>query len=540
MTWITLALLLIHGIILAAAASDISIHPHVESPRSSSLSSYDEHVLIQQFPDGKVLMVASHTRWIHHDDVWIDAYNGHFNLLPRSLGEAFIKHQIEEFQLVFTQGRWMYDKWGLTCSDSVQAAPSGVALSTVFKNVPDVDAAWKGFTHALSGLFCASLNFMDDAKTVAWSPLTGVRPWNGRHKASAVKLLPCQTKAGLASLYNSYKVYDANYHSLATSIVSACRDVDCAKTDLKFTQSLTVVLDPVRFHNSKDWSFSSLFHHKLSRSCPIANTSVIRLILPANELNPRYELLVEPDESIVDYENGTALFQYDFSQRNDLDIGIHWNDASVDYVTCANPSPISIRRSATGFGQERGGFHVKIVNHNPSSPIEITYYEYIQWFLKVYLHTYKVETHPHHSGILKALSVQPAIDRKRPTVLQARLLLPPNNSITELSFDFDMAFIKYTEHPPDAIRGFDVAPAIAIIHGTKFSNSTNSNDIRVYTEPILVSLPTPDFSMPYNVITMTCTLLALFFGSTFNMLTRNYVPIQVSSEALPSASASAS
>lgn len=35
---------------------------------------------------------------------------------------------------------------------------------------------------------------------------------------------------------------------------------------------------------------------------------------------------------------------------------------------------------------------------------------------------------------------------------------------------------------------------------------------RIYTSNVLVDLPTPDFSMPYNVIIMTSTLLALFFG----------------------------
>lgn len=50
--------------------------------------------------------------------------------------------------------------------------------------------------------------------------------------------------------------------------------------------------------------------------------------------------------------------------------------------------------------------------------------------------------------------------------------------------------------------------------------------IRVYTETLLVSLPTPDFSMPYNVITLTCTVIALFFGSTFNLLTRDFVALQ--------------
>ena len=38
---------------------------------------------------------------------------------------------------------------------------------------------------------------------------------------------------------------------------------------------------------------------------------------------------------------------------------------------------------------------------------------------------------------------------------------------------------------------------------------------------------TPDFSMPYNVIIMSCTLIALIFGSVFNLLTRRFVLVCV-------------
>ena len=46
--------------------------------------------------------------------------------------------------------------------------------------------------------------------------------------------------------------------------------------------------------------------------------------------------------------------------------------------------------------------------------------------------------------------------------------------------------------------------------------------IRVYTEPLLVNLPTPDFSMPYNVICLTCTVIAVGYGSLYNLLTRTF------------------
>ena len=45
----------------------------------------------------------------------------------------------------------------------------------------------------------------------------------------------------------------------------------------------------------------------------------------------------------------------------------------------------------------------------------------------------------------------------------------------------------------------------------------------MHTEHILVSLPTPDFSMPYNVICLACTVVAIAFGSIHNLTTRRFV-----------------
>lgn len=47
--------------------------------------------------------------------------------------------------------------------------------------------------------------------------------------------------------------------------------------------------------------------------------------------------------------------------------------------------------------------------------------------------------------------------------------------------------------------------------------------MRLYTVPLLVSLPTPDFSMPYNVICLACTVIAIAFGSIHNLTTRRFV-----------------
>lgn len=41
---------------------------------------------------------------------------------------------------------------------------------------------------------------------------------------------------------------------------------------------------------------------------------------------------------------------------------------------------------------------------------------------------------------------------------------------------------------------------------------------QVYSDGLLVTLASPDFSMPYNVICLTSTVLAVFLGATANTL----------------------
>jgi phosphatidylinositol glycan class T len=36
--------------------------------------------------------------------------------------------------------------------------------------------------------------------------------------------------------------------------------------------------------------------------------------------------------------------------------------------------------------------------------------------------------------------------------------------------------------------------------------------------------------MPYNVITLTCTVIALFFGSIFNLLIRDFLVVEDESD----------
>lgn len=187
--------------------------------------------------------------------------------------------------------------------------------------------------------------------------------------------------------------------------------------------------------------------------------------------------------------------------------------------------------------------------------------EHIVKLICIFSHSFSFLLLPFTSiEVIKKMFYQPAVDRTRPAVLELAMTLPPK-SLIKFSISFDKVFLKYTEHPPDANRGFDVGCAVitaelprqrgqigyggldhlrvyqdresSLVKSKRLveSESNGQDDleedmatekVRVYTETLLVSLPTPDFSMPYNVITLTCTVIALFFGSMFNLMTRNF------------------
>jgi phosphatidylinositol glycan class T len=107
------------------------------------------------------------------------------------------------------------------------------------------------------------------------------------------------------------------------------------------------------------------------------------------------------------------------------------------------------------------------------------------------------------------------------------LVIPPRTTI-DITMDVTKAFLRYTEHPPDAQRGWDLPPAI--FTPVELQNNGSlvlPQDGRIYTPTLLVDLATPDFSMPYNVIIFTCTLTAAIFGNVFNLLTRKFLVVYI-------------
>lgn len=213
-------------------------------------------------------------------------------------------------------------------------------------------------------------------------------------------------------------------------------------------------------------------------------------------------------------------------------------------------SPLSVRRTLTDFSQARGQLVVTLKNHAKVALLT-SYLETMPWIVQFYVHTLSVKlngafclyyicfrslTHcssqpvgnPAQS-LLSNLTYIPAHPHSSPTTLQFQLLVPAESTL-KITMDVTKAFLRYTEHPPDAQRGWDLPGAVVEY---QFADSEDHNDEgrvdkkRMYTPPLLIDPATPDFSMPYNVIIFTCSLVAFLFGSVFNILTRRVVIVRV-------------
>jgi GPI-anchor transamidase subunit T len=182
--------------------------------------------------------------------------------------------------------------------------------------------------------------------------------------------------------------------------------------------------------------------------------------------------------------------------------------------------PLTAARSINGHGQERGSIQAVITNPSLTDTAEFVYLESLPWFMKPYLHTLRARISNSDQNPIKETYYRPAVDRHRGTHLELLLTIPPASTLT-LTYDFEKAILRYTEYPPDANRGFDVAPAVIRLLSPASANSRRGQYLR--TTSLLLPLPTPDFSMPYNVIILTSTVMALGFGNIFNLLVRRFV-----------------
>jgi len=490
----------------------------VDVARASD-ETFVEEVLVERLNDGVGALVFSFT-----SDA--PANSTHLSKTSKPIASLMRVSRAETLDLWFGRGRWNARRLG---APTVTAKPSGAEVVGTW-DVADADAGWRDATTMLGGIFCASLSGLR-ASTATTTPAVMFRPWDGsstttkrvdremvtkyahlpreavcvENLAPWLKQLPCRERGGFArALRSAHDVFGAEHLTFG---VRARAVAD----RLRIEQTLMIVLPSASaaFARARD-ALSSAENAR----CVAADRSVLH---------------IRHGDSLKPYEAGVDAFP-----------------ESMEGETSFRTPTLFVERFFTGTGNEAGGvvFDVeraggglgKLANR---PPVRVRLFQTFSWFVKMYLHTLTVEIDGRtvSRDAVDGVRFVPAVDRERSSELEVQMMLPANASTIRLQFDYDKGFLRAHEFPPDGNRGFDLPPArvdafivgvdsaatstIATTRRTPFLDRLRADGVAptaTYTQGLLLLLPTPDFSMTFNVAGMTGTTLSILFVSTIARL----------------------
>lgn len=419
-------------------------------------------------------------------------------------------------------------------------------------NEDEINKQWVELSEALSGLLCASFSFIETTNTISphfsFRPSSSAAPANSSFIRYATlpkevvctenltpwkKLLPCDSKEGFMSLLNAQHIYSTNYHSLGIHVRNMCLDLSCSSSILESRQTVMLVHD-LRLFGGADWSIRKLFGQGLNGACTLADSSKIFVDVTDKD----FDITPKPRQIVTSKRGGSettyALFDVKKITENNKLMNIAVVNKKPATIAIVSPPPLYAKRFLKGTGKERGQIVNRITNSHWAS-LNLVVLESIPWFVPIYLHTLKLKVGDKEIKP-SAIVYIPGEQRKRGYHLEVAAVIPARSTL-EMSIDFDYIFLKWQEYPPDAHHGHYIGSAVISallpialnytsipVEASLFEESLNASRPsyfqRIHTGALLINLPTPDFSMPYNVICLACTVVALAFGPLHNMTTK--------------------
>lgn len=483
-----------------------------------------------------------------------------YKAFPKSLAPILKTTNTRELHLRFGQGWWDSEHWGQLPNHGETAGGSGVEVWAVIESSDSAHAfkEWLKLVNLLSGLFCASLNFITEENTVF--PLRSFLPKddiplfdqsNGLFLLRAalpsepvctenltpfVKFLPTRGKEGLASLLDGHRIFESEWHMISIDVETVC-DEEHSTCKYSMQQKVDAVVDVQRalrrvsnpipkpvtgdelVCDSKKPidAFQCFAINQKTKTKFSLNEIFGRTIKNGSHLGRKQSKVCVhalPHWNVFLVNNGDLFGTGD--NCFDLDTGNYNILIKTDNTFEVMPVsrvPVLVSRSMTGYGLDKGGLRT-VFQNNLDVEAQIIYLETLPWFMRIYLQSLTI-TGAEKDEVIKSIYYQPEIDRQRPTHLEFEIVLPPNSTIT-MAYQFDKSLLLIAEYPPDANHGFSVEPGMVRVF--------EPLDYQVRTSPDLLTLPTPDFSMPYNVIIFTATVMSLTFGTVFNLLFKRTVP----------------
>lgn len=543
-----------HALVAAAAVLLVSVC-------AQGLEIYTEEVTLRPLAHGQVLSELVFTTTADETDLQTKHGGHHLKVFPVQMASIISQYSVQELHVSLTRGRWDYDAHGTPSFP----APLGAEVVAWFPHSfaeDRIDREWQGLTNALSGILCGSLNLMtaDVVVSPKWTfPLEGHVPEphlvNSTHLRRGAlsrealctenltpweKLLPCETRAGLASTLRPKTLFQGEYTSLGLHIRRTCPTPTCASPRVELRQTISHLSRATKAKgtNAPVWSLLARLGALPSALCPVAAESRVLVDISG----PVATITPAPSAALKRGAREFAVVPLETIVGSDLTLTF-----SAPTPALPHSLPLSVQRFSSGFGLERATITTMLTNTHPSShPVRASLLQVLPWSFRVLAHTLAISStnttssamtaaqlpldlgEHQRNAVLLDWALSPCKYRVRPTTWEMLLDVPPYTTL-QISFQVEMAFLRNSDHPADPFKGASVGAAVVTIDPASMRDTPETalapaSAVRLYVGELAINLPVADFSMPFNVIMITSTLLSLTFTTLFHLAVRTLGP----------------
>lgn len=552
--------LLLHGAVprhTEAAAAECSLCRDVDT--------FEESLEIHVIPHtSSPRLFLAHVDFQVEADLTPEFRNDQFDLFPKSIGKLLNAHRsLVAFEAVLTQGRWKEEEWGAPLRE---LRPPGAVLvaATNSSEEAEVERSWKFLTGALSGSLCASFEGLDPSHrhTASWVrplnvPLSmagqqlrfGTLPYEPvctENLTPWLKLLPCGRWRGLAALLQPLAVAESPLVSLSLAAV-----VHEARVVLRASLDVVLPLDAGRPGISAWFGADQAF-----TPCPAARSSLVRLMRPPGD-DVEADGVVE-EVTLESFAAADADFAGRWTEASATSQEAPWlrshATGSDGIVARGSGGSVAVMRDVLSYEgkSERTNARYLLRFTNTRGQRRVRFMDQLPFFLRPLWHTFQVtvkdgegnvqELHGVEAMKRLGLTFVPSDGQRVPTEVFLTVDVPAGGTVSVI-LDVLKIFIKLREFSYACEKGFDVgsaawleldsadaevstadfAASLASVRGTGGAKAEDAPRLR-FTSGLLILVPMPDFSMPFNVIALSATAMTFFFGSLFRITSAGRLP----------------
>jgi hypothetical protein len=247
----------------------------------------------------------------------------------------------------------------------------------------------------------------------------------------------------------------------------------------------------------------------------------------------------DPDATIIVKPHDSAIGHGKFALRDGhtlQSIGLRFDEGHLRQGAIPfDTKRFKFIRKAKSTNFEQGNIMFILHVHSLSEPSTIsnhamdvaTIEQWLPWYVQPWLSDLEIFQRDNTGqrqnahGALKRLQFQPEVYRRTDSHL---VLVVDVSSLTHgklfIRLPFDVTMLRFYEYPVDVHRGLDLWPArCTLVPQPLVSEHAHQREVVYWSAPAVAKFPTPDFSMPYNVIHIACSLVAFFHSQVLNRLT---------------------